>query len=162
MSGIFAATAPKTATPLSYPDSSLPPTSRRSCRAPDNGAPSASHASTGEAAPVDPRHGIPVIRRAGQPYKFLDPTEAYRDNPLTEYGLMMATSSSRILFPKPTVNPAEPNVLRTSPPAMADPLRWPNPREPSRVPPTPCEARNCRSSTSPQPTIGSSTTRSST
>jgi hypothetical protein len=44
-----------------------------------------------------------VTRRAGQPYKFRDAAAAYRDSPTTEYGLLMSTSSSRILFPKPTI-----------------------------------------------------------
>ena len=41
VSGIFAATAPKPVNPPVLPDSSLPPTSRPSCRAPGSGAPSA-------------------------------------------------------------------------------------------------------------------------
>jgi hypothetical protein len=77
---------------------------------------------TGEAAPVDPRHGIPVVRRAGQPYTFLEPAEAYRANPVTGYGLLMATAASRVLFPQPTVDPGEPGVLRTAAPLAADPL----------------------------------------
>ena len=80
---------------------------------------------TGEAAPVDPRHGIPVVRPTGQPYIFRDPSEAYVGHPVTEYGLLMSTSSSRILFPKPSVNPDEPDgahILRSAAPAVADPL----------------------------------------
>ena len=64
-----------------------------------------------------------MTRRAGQPYKFLDAAESYRDKPATEYGLLMSTSSSRILFPKPTINPDELRVLRTAAPAVAD-FEW--------------------------------------
>ena len=34
--------------------------------------------STFEASPVDPRHGMPVIRRTGQPYTFREPGDANR------------------------------------------------------------------------------------
>ncbi|QOY90167.1 hypothetical protein [Paludibaculum fermentans] len=78
--------------------------------------------SAGEASAVDPRRGIPVIRLTGQPYTFRDPADANRSRPATEYGLLMTTPTSRVLFPVPSVNPLEPGVLRTAAPAVADPM----------------------------------------
>jgi hypothetical protein len=122
VSGIFAATSPKPGNPPTSPGFVL--AAHVSPQLPRAGQWSSVRitAATGEAAPVDPRHGIPVIRRASQPFRFFDPAEAYSAKPAVEYGLMMATSSSRILFPKPAIDPGEPNVLRTAPPSMADPL----------------------------------------
>jgi len=120
VSGIFADAAPKDAAPFpgfvvaAYGSPKLPRAGQWSAVSIDS--------ATGEAAPVDPRHGMPVTRRAGQPYKFRDAAAAYRDSPTTEYGLLMSTSSSRILFPKPTIDPNELSILRTAAPAVADPL----------------------------------------
>ena len=76
----------------------------------------------GEAFPVDPRHGIPVIRLDGQEYRFRDATDANRGGSVTEYGLLMATPASRVLFPKPKILAGVPGVLHTDPPFIADPL----------------------------------------
>jgi hypothetical protein len=76
----------------------------------------------GEAFPVDPRHGIPVVRLDGQSYKFRDATDARREPPAAEYGFLMATPTSRVLFPKPTILPNAPGVLHAEAPSMADPL----------------------------------------
>jgi hypothetical protein len=79
------------------------------------------NSSTAEASPVDPRHGVPIIRRTGQPaYIFRDPGDAKRSKP-DEFGFLMSTATSRVLFPKPTVNPLEAGTLRTAAPAVADP-----------------------------------------
>jgi hypothetical protein len=74
-----------------------------------------------EASPVDPRHGIPVIRRPGQPYTFRDPADAHRTNPNAEYGFLMATQTSRVLFPRPTLDPNQIDRLTTAKPVVADP-----------------------------------------
>jgi hypothetical protein len=83
--------------------------------------------STFEASPVDPRHGMPVIRRTGQPYTFREPGDANRSKP-DEFGFLMTTPTSRVLFPQPTVAPGvpgvlitEPGVLKTKPASIADP-----------------------------------------
>jgi hypothetical protein len=78
--------------------------------------------SAGEAFPVDPRHGIPVVRLDGEAYKFRDAADARREPPSAEYGLLMATPASRVLFPRPTLSPNAPGVLHTEAPSMADPL----------------------------------------
>ena len=78
---------------------------------------------TSDVSPVDSRHGMPVIHRPGQPITFRDPADArlVRNRPAAEYGLLMSTPSSRVLFPKPSIDPAQPGRLRSAPPLMADP-----------------------------------------
>lgn len=76
--------------------------------------------STLEAAPVDPRHGLPVIRRPGQPYTFREPGDVKRSTP-DEFGLLMSTETSRVLFPKPSVDPNRPGELATDKASVADP-----------------------------------------
>jgi hypothetical protein len=79
--------------------------------------------STSEASPVDSRHGMPVIRRTGQStYNFRDPGDVNLSKP-DEYGFLMSTETSRVLFPKPlvSVDPIDKGKLRTEPPFVADP-----------------------------------------
>ena len=78
---------------------------------------------TSDVSPVDPRRGMPVIHRPGQPVTFRDPADAQlvRQRPTAEYGLLMSTPASRVLFPKPSVDPAQPGRLISAPPLMADP-----------------------------------------
>ena len=78
---------------------------------------------TSDVSPVDPRYGLPVVRRPGQACTFRDPADArlVRNRPAAEYGLLMSTPTSRVLFPKPSVDPAQPGRLRSAPPLMADP-----------------------------------------
>jgi len=79
------------------------------------------NSSTSEASPVDPRHGMPVIRRTGQPtYIFRDPGDVNRSQP-DEFGFLMSTATSRVLFPKPSVDPNQPGVLATDKANVADP-----------------------------------------
>jgi hypothetical protein len=119
VSGLVAGVAPKDGVPTpgfvvaAYGSPKLP-------RAGQWSAVSVSNA--GEASAVDPRRGIPVIRLTGKPYTFRDPADANRGHPATEYGLLMTTPTSRVLFPVPSVNPLEPGVLRTAAPAVADPM----------------------------------------
>lgn len=76
-------------------------------------------ATTLEAAPVDPRHGMPVIR-TGTAYRFLDPADAQRFNP-DGYGFLMSTPASRVLFPSPSIDPNAGGRLTTAKPLVADP-----------------------------------------
>jgi len=77
--------------------------------------------STSEASPVDPRHGVPIIRRTGQKkYVFLEPGDVKRSQP-DQFGFLMSTSTSRLLFPKPEIDPDQPGVLTTDKPQVADP-----------------------------------------
>jgi hypothetical protein len=77
--------------------------------------------STSEASPVDPRHGVPIIRRTGQPnYIFREPGDAKRSSP-DQFGFLMSTATSRVLFPRPVINPSQPGILTTDKPHVADP-----------------------------------------
>ena len=79
------------------------------------------NSATSEASPVDPRHGVPIIRRTGQPtYIFREPGDAKRSAP-DEFGFLMSTPTSRVLFPKPAINPSQPGVLTTDKAHVADP-----------------------------------------
>jgi hypothetical protein len=70
---------------------------------------------------IDQRRGVPVVRRDDETvYRLRDATDALRSQP-AEHGLLMAVEGSRVLFPKPTVDLNEPQVLRTAPPFIADP-----------------------------------------
>ena len=78
---------------------------------------------TSDVSPIDVRYGLPLIRRPGQPYRFRDPADArlMLNRPLAEYGLLMSTPSSRVLFPKPIIDPAQIGLLASAPPLLADP-----------------------------------------
>lgn len=78
---------------------------------------------TKDVAPVDPRRGLPVIRREGDTdFVFRDAADAYvADSGFTEYGFLMATPSARVLFPGPRVNPGTRGRLSTAAPLIADP-----------------------------------------
>ena len=77
---------------------------------------------TSDVSPVDPQRGLPVVRRPGRPYTFRDPADARRTLARAEHGLLLSTPSSRVLFPRPSVDPAQPGSLRSAAPLMADPL----------------------------------------
>lgn len=78
---------------------------------------------TSDVSALDPRHGLPLIQRTGQAYRFRDPVDARLTarQPLAEYGLLMSTPSARVLFAKPTVGPARAGPLSSAPPLLADP-----------------------------------------
>jgi len=76
---------------------------------------------TGEVSPVDPHRGTPVVQNSGEPFRFREPSDARR-TPRIEYGFLMATESSRVLFSKPIVDPGRVGkVLFDSAPIVADP-----------------------------------------
>jgi pimeloyl-ACP methyl ester carboxylesterase len=78
-------------------------------------------ASTREVSPVDSRRGVPIVRVGGQPFRFREPSDARR-TPHIEHGLLMATESSRVLFPQPSIDPGAAGQMRFDiPPVMADP-----------------------------------------
>lgn len=79
---------------------------------------------TGEVAAVDSRRGAPIVRVGNGPYRFLEPSDALVTNPATQYGFLMATATSRVLFRLPFLDPSPANVGTiqfTLPPLMADP-----------------------------------------
>ena len=76
---------------------------------------------TRDVSPVDPRRGLPVIRRDGEAaFVFRDAALAYQPAPATEFGLLMSTSSGRVLFPAPSVTPGQ-GTLVSAAPLVADP-----------------------------------------
>ena len=78
---------------------------------------------TSDVSPLDPHHGLPLIKRPGQLYRFRDPVDArlLGQRPQAEYGLLMSTPSSRVLFPRPVIDPAQVGRLTSAPPLLADP-----------------------------------------
>jgi len=76
---------------------------------------------TVEATPVDPRHGVPIVRSGVKPYELRDASDVRRTNPRVQYGLLMANETSRALFPQPKIDPAKPGRLTFDPPLLADP-----------------------------------------
>jgi hypothetical protein len=78
---------------------------------------------TSDVSPVDVRHGVPVVRRPGQPYTFREPADGRKAaGAKAEFGFLFATPSSRVLFPRPSIDPGQPGQLTGAPPLMADPL----------------------------------------
>ena len=77
---------------------------------------------TSDVAAVDAGRGVPVSRAPGAPYVFRDPAEVRLGSAKAEYGLLVTTPSSRVLFPKPTVDPGRVGTLASDPPRLADPL----------------------------------------
>jgi hypothetical protein len=76
---------------------------------------------TSEAVPVDQRRGVPIVRNGLQPFVFREPADARRTQARVRYGLMMATQSSRALFPQPKIDPAQAGRILFDPPLLADP-----------------------------------------
>ncbi len=76
-----------------------------------------------DVTPVDAQRGVPVVKLADGVCRFIDPTQAHKSKPTAQHGLLLATDSSRVLFPRPTVGTAaaDRGRLRTAPPWMADP-----------------------------------------
>jgi hypothetical protein len=79
--------------------------------------------STREVSPVDPHRGVPIVRVGAQPFRFREPSDARRNHPRIEHGLLMATESSRVLFPQPFIDLFQPagQIRFDVPPVMADP-----------------------------------------
>ena len=75
--------------------------------------------STFEAAPVDPRRGVPIMRNSAGLYLFREPSDARRTHARVPYGLLMTTQASRALFPQPKIRPQ--GRIETDAPLLADP-----------------------------------------
>ena len=74
----------------------------------------------GEAAPVDSRTGVPVIQApSGTAYRFRAAADAYVSTG-DQFGFMMTTEGSRVLFPRPEVHPGAHGKVRSAPPELAD------------------------------------------
>ena len=76
-----------------------------------------------DVSPVDPQYGVPVVRLSGQPYTLRQPAQARQQKGADEYGWLLSTDSSRVLFARPTVSTevAQRGRLSGAPPLMADP-----------------------------------------
>ena len=79
---------------------------------------------------VDRDHGVPLIRAgtaaapppAGSPYRFADPSDLLRpDAPSVDYGVVHATGTQRLLFPRPKLEPGAHALTSTRAPVLADP-----------------------------------------
>ena len=75
---------------------------------------------TFDATPVDARRGTPVSRLGAGAYQFREAADVRR-TPKTMYGFLMATGTSRTLFPQPRIEPLQPGKVFTDRPVLADP-----------------------------------------
>lgn len=76
---------------------------------------------TKDVSAVDPRHGVPVVRRRSEAnFVFRHAADAY-DPAATEHGFLMVTDTARVLFPSPRIDPSARGTLKTQPPLVADP-----------------------------------------
>ena len=81
---------------------------------------------------VDRDRGVPLVRSGAataappvtSPYRFADPADLlHPDSPDTDYGLLHATGTQRLLFPRPKVEATGPHaVTSTRAPVLADPF----------------------------------------
>jgi hypothetical protein len=78
--------------------------------------------STQETSPVESSRGVPIVCNLNGPFRFREPADARRTNGSIEYSLLMATETSRVLFPLPKLDPDQPGkMLFDAPPVLADP-----------------------------------------
>ena len=75
---------------------------------------------TFESTPVDARRGVPIARLGAGDYVFREAADVRR-TPKTVYGFLMATDTSRALFPHPRIVVARPGTLASENPILADP-----------------------------------------
>jgi hypothetical protein len=81
--------------------------------------------------PVDPDQGVPLVRAGPAPaappptapYRFADPADLlHPDSPETDYGLLHATGTQRLLFPRPKLEATGPHAITSvRAPVLADP-----------------------------------------
>src|SRR6185503_4968406 len=76
--------------------------------------------STLDTTPVDARCGTPISRLGSGDYRFREAADVRR-TPKTMYGFLMATETSRALFPQPRIEAAQPGKLFSDRPVLADP-----------------------------------------
>ena len=98
---------------------------------------------------VDTNLGVPLIRAGAapapappsSPYRFADPVDlATASNPQSDYGIVHATGTQRIFFPRPKIEASAPHqITSTVAPTLADPYSLANavglfPRTDSAIP----------------------------
>lgn len=77
---------------------------------------------TSDISAIDAARGVPVSRVDGRPFFLRDPADVHLERAAADYGLLVTTPSTRLLFPRPTVDPGQPGKLSSDPPRIADPL----------------------------------------
>ncbi|MFF4321248.1 hypothetical protein [Streptomyces sp. NPDC001568] len=82
---------------------------------------------SGTVGPVDGQRGVPLIRRnapassAGQPFRWADPQHLFTNNPETDYALLCAGDTQRILYARPRIGATATNISSPLNPLLADP-----------------------------------------
>jgi len=81
--------------------------------------------------PLDRDQGVPLVRAGAStappphtsPYRFADPEDTLRpDNPAADYGIVHATGTQRLFFPRPKIEATgTPAITSARPPLLADP-----------------------------------------
>ena len=76
----------------------------------------------GQTSAVDQGKGVPVIGQAGEPLRFSEPADLFsRASPVTKYGFLFSTGSSRLLMPCPEVAIGDRTISSQFQALMADP-----------------------------------------
>jgi hypothetical protein len=83
---------------------------------------------------VDKALGIPLIREGpasapppGTPYRFADPVDlSTPDTPTSDYGIVHATGTQRVFFPRPKIDAGAKEITSTRAPILADPYSLAN------------------------------------
>jgi hypothetical protein len=83
----------------------------------------------GSSQPVDSQFGVPLVRQGPaptpppptSPYRFADPQDLLQSSPATDYGVLHATGTQRLLFPRPKVEAGANAITSTRQILIADP-----------------------------------------
>ncbi len=79
----------------------------------------------GQTTAVEAGKGVPVIRQAGQPYRFSEPADLFnRVSPGTQYAFLFSTGSSRLLLPCPEVKAGDRAISSLFKARLADPCAF--------------------------------------
>jgi hypothetical protein len=76
---------------------------------------------SGVVEPIDPTHGIPLIRSGAGPYRWADPADLFTNNPVSDYAFLFSSGAQRVLFPRPKINNLAAQITSIKPPLLADP-----------------------------------------
>ncbi|WP_219518848.1 hypothetical protein [Nonomuraea ceibae] len=84
-----------------------------------------------EPEPIDPHLGVPLIRAGDtglspeanpHPYRFADPADLFTPSqPAADYGLLLATQTFRVLFPRVKIDKGADSITGDLAPLLADP-----------------------------------------
>jgi hypothetical protein len=84
---------------------------------------------------VDKDLGVPLIRKGAAPaapplttpYRFADPVDLSTPTaPASDYGIVHATGTQRVFFPRPKIDAGDDRITSTRPPILADPYSLAN------------------------------------